>query len=324
MWLIPAHAGKTFSRLRWALWRRAHPRSRGENVRLELTRPALRGSSPLTRGKPTRSPTTLKKRGLIPAHAGKTPTDSSLIGLYGAHPRSRGENEAFAALLGSPLGSSPLTRGKQTSRGDEVYTLRLIPAHAGKTGAATPILTGGGAHPRSRGENHPRARSGLAQRGSSPLTRGKLRSAATARIKAGLIPAHAGKTHVRGPQADGAEAHPRSRGENRSLLRERPGGCGSSPLTRGKLISVVRVSPTPRLIPAHAGKTAFAAPGCNGDGAHPRSRGENTGEYSAYTFHDGSSPLTRGKRRSSPSRSRRLWLIPAHAGKTYWLSTLTY
>ena len=171
--LIPAHAGKTSA----ATWRKrsawAHPRSRGENVRLELTRPALRGSSPLTRGKPTRSPTTLKKRGLIPAHAGKTPTDSSLIGLYGAHPRSRGENEAFAALLGSPLGSSPLTRGKQTSRGDEVYTLRLIPAHAGKTGAATPILTGGGAHPRSRGENHPRARSGLAQRGSSPLTRGK-------------------------------------------------------------------------------------------------------------------------------------------------------
>ena len=310
--------------MRWALWRRAHPRSRGENVRLELTRPALRGSSPLTRGKPTRSPTTLKKRGLIPAHAGKTPTDSSLIGLYGAHPRSRGENEAFAALLGSPLGSSPLTRGKQTSRGDEVYTLRLIPAHAGKTGAATPILTGGGAHPRSRGENHPRARSGLAQRGSSPLTRGKPLATSRAARWLRLIPAHAGKTTHPVCSHAGAEAHPRSRRENPYSPCSLTVRSGSSPLTRGKLISVVRVSPTPRLIPAHAGKTAFAAPGCNGDGAHPRSRGENTGEYSAYTFHDGSSPLTRGKRRSSPSRSRRLWLIPAHAGKTYWLSTLTY
>ena len=49
--LIPAHAGKTSSLYRKmdALW--AHPRSRGENMRVIEDVPAVTGSSPLTRGK---------------------------------------------------------------------------------------------------------------------------------------------------------------------------------------------------------------------------------------------------------------------------------
>ena len=49
----------------------------------------------------------------------------------------------------------------------------LIPAHAGKTRAASRVCIVIGAHPRSRGENR-RRRSRLATLpGSSPLTRGK-------------------------------------------------------------------------------------------------------------------------------------------------------
>ena len=57
--------------------------------------------------------------------------------------------------------------------------------------------------------------------GSSPLTRGKLRSAATARMSAGLIPAHAGKTAAAWQACAACAAHPRSRGENGLLNAER-------------------------------------------------------------------------------------------------------
>ena len=57
------------------------------------------------------------------------------------------------------------------------------------------------AHPRSRGENVENGTTGTRQDGSSPLTRGKLKSAFGSVQSARLIPAHAGKTasHFRGP-----------------------------------------------------------------------------------------------------------------------------
>ena len=53
--LIPAHAGKTSRRRAPCRTRGAHPRSRGENAMRALTGALMKGSSPLTRGKPPRS-----------------------------------------------------------------------------------------------------------------------------------------------------------------------------------------------------------------------------------------------------------------------------
>ena len=50
-------------------------------------------------------------------------------------------------------GSSPLTRGKPGRAGDRVRDLRLIPAHAGKTGSVRTEVHPRAAHPRSCGEN---------------------------------------------------------------------------------------------------------------------------------------------------------------------------
>ena len=50
--------------------------------------------------------------------------------------------------------------------------------------------------------------------------------------------------------------------------------------------------------------------------AHPRSRGENTARGRRLLSWGGSSPLTRGKRRSGRAGRGRGRLIPAHAGKT--------
>ena len=111
-------------------------------------------------------------------------------------------------------------------------------------------------------------------------------------------------------------AHPRSRGENYTLMSRVRVSTGSSPLTRGK-----HDEPHPRhrhlrLIPAHAGKTLSDQYVVPGQWAHPRSRGENALDSRRWSWEKGSSPLTRGKRSSgctSPGEHR---LIPAHAGKT--------
>ena len=70
--LIPAHAGKTFSRQKSRAHPKAHPRSRGENGAAKNAPPFCGGSSPLTRGKPWCALSWLARLGLIPAHAGKT------------------------------------------------------------------------------------------------------------------------------------------------------------------------------------------------------------------------------------------------------------
>ena len=51
------------------------------------------------------------------------------------------------------MGSSPLTRGKPLTPIIDLIVMRLIPAHAGKTGDAATRQTSQRAHPRSRGEN---------------------------------------------------------------------------------------------------------------------------------------------------------------------------
>ena len=71
----------------------------------------------------------------------------------------------------------------------------------------------------------------------------------------GLIPAHAGKTDTGGVSTYGHGAHPRSRGENASLLDDAADKLGSSPLTRGKRRDRRTHPSREGLIPAHAGKT---------------------------------------------------------------------
>ena len=153
--LIPAHAGKTKA-LEISLRRcGAHPRSRGENDVRVVRRARIWGSSPLTRGKLAAETGRTYEEGLIPAHAGKTLRPSRASSPTRAHPRSRGENRTRGIEVPGFQGSSPLTRGKPGEGAHVPQLSGLIPAHAGKT---------------AQGQRLRRAR-----RGSSPLTRGKLR-----------------------------------------------------------------------------------------------------------------------------------------------------
>ena len=155
----------------------AHPRSRGENGRLAIMALTGAGSSPLTRGKPREVAYLATALRLIPAHAGKTSPTQHRTGPPEAHPRSRGENLTGHRHDHRRVGSSPLTRGKQTAISSPSIISRLIPAHAGKTAATRPVRPFQSAHPRSRGENTDAALPKPLRNGSSPLTRGKPSSA---------------------------------------------------------------------------------------------------------------------------------------------------
>ena len=173
---------------------RAHPRSRGENVRVTNHCGGAPGSSPLTRGKPRANREGRIGEGLIPAHAGKTLASGRGRKATEAHPRSRGENSHARPRPDWTRGSSPLTRGKHAASVNRRMEHGLIPAHAGKTSLAASPSSRRPAHPRSRGENTSRTAKSTAHGGSSPLTRGKLSRQAPSWLDTGLIPAHAGKT----------------------------------------------------------------------------------------------------------------------------------
>ncbi|EFF79633.1 hypothetical protein HMPREF0970_01426 [Schaalia odontolytica F0309] len=236
------------------------------------------------------------ERRLIPAHAGKT--------------------SAASLSQSQPPGSSPLTRGKHLIKKKGTTIWRLIPAHAGKTHSVTKGPRSSAAHPRSRGENALRHEGTEIVGGSSPLTRGKPVHVPGVRGPRRLIPAHAGKTIHSTNRADSCGTHPRSRGENGEVGLEPGGSGGSSPLTRGKLLSRSVDERRERLIPAHAGKTVNTITSARAIEAHPRSRGENDNPALLVGKCGGSSPLTRGKPPRADPRRLPARLIPAHAGKT--------
>ena len=314
--LISAHTGKTPRLSDRSCHVTAHPRSREENIDAWQLPERHVGSSPLTRGKPSRRKTPTLNTGLIPAHAGKTVASWRIRQAARAHPRSRGENYRPGHCEHRCDGSSPLTRGKRF--GVEVAAVGggLIPAHAGKTPPARAAYLPGRAHPRSRGENASASCAYPSTPGSSPLTRGKRPHERNAEMHIRLIPAHAGKTSCGRSTARAGTAHPRSRGENSRCKRRRCWSAGSSPLTRGKPSWKGPEDLDKRLIPAHAGKTGYQPHVSTPPSAHPRSRGENARYVSPQASSDGSSPLTRGKRNLCVFGHFSCRLIPAHAGKT--------
>ena len=114
--LIPAHTGKTPTRIiTWsAIW--AHPRAYRENIGLPQRWQGQPGSSPHVRGKRARLRRHPGHPGLIPAHTGKTVRWQRTRPTRRAHPRTYGENTyPDCVTFGSPGSSphtSPHTRGK--------------------------------------------------------------------------------------------------------------------------------------------------------------------------------------------------------------------
>ena len=73
----------------------------------------------------------------------------------------------------------------------------------------------------------------MATAGSSPHTRGALRTGAGRSRGRRIIPAYAGSTYLRRHKGEKHADHPRIRGEHVQMNRAIADGSGSSPHTRG-------------------------------------------------------------------------------------------
>ena len=91
---------------------------------------------------------------------------------------------------------------------------------------------------------------------------------------------------------------------------------GSSPLTRRAPNAPITTAWTTRIIPAHAGSTDKTLGRVVAFRDHPRSRGEHYADALAEALDIGSSPLTRGARKSCALQKESSRIIPAHAGST--------
>ena len=132
--------------------------------------------------------------------------------------------------------------------------------------------------------------------GSSPRGRGKPEHPLLWGLRAGLIPAWAGKTRARACVVLSRRAHPRVGGENTNVRKGLNALAGSSPRGRGKRDDRSVLAAAHGLIPAWAGKTPRPA----------RDREQVSG----------SSPRGRGKRALDLPVEIGNRLIPAWAGKT--------
>ena len=131
--LIPARAGTTNIGVPYQLFRRAHPRSRGDHCAVRPVPNVDAGSSPLARGPRHGLRREKRTSGLIPARAGTTSRMLLRGGITRAHPRSRGDHMRSLTPLSSSSGSSPLARGPPGDRRGYSRPRGLIPARAGTT-----------------------------------------------------------------------------------------------------------------------------------------------------------------------------------------------
>ena len=213
------------------------------------------GSSPLSRGIPTKICRLNRNVGIIPALAGNTPAVG--VGVAGDqdHPRSRGEYMPGWGMQLGARGSSPLSRGIRRPFRRVRGSFGIIPALAGNTCFPTRRDSARADHPRSRGEYSLKLPIDKEPFGSSPLSRGILEWWPQRHGRGGIIPALAGNTTAEPNGSGVSQDHPRSRGEYDGGTEWEWCQSGSSPLSRGihELCSAHAV--TVRIIPALAGNT---------------------------------------------------------------------
>ena len=171
--IIPASAGQT-GELCWLLLVAPdHPRECGANTAGQPNPYGLIGSSPRVRGKRPRSGDVSAVGRIIPASAGQTPLDASLLAVSSDHPRECGANRLEGHDVDPRRGSSPRVRGKPFGSSFVHPSSGIIPASAGQTKPHLPDGMRPEDHPRECGANIAQAGAQRIMGGSSPRVRGK-------------------------------------------------------------------------------------------------------------------------------------------------------
>ena len=138
-----------------------------------------------------------------------------------------------------------------------------------------------------------------------------------------IIPAYAGSTRSAGPAGAAIGDHPRVCGEHLSAAMAEVNEAGSSPRMRGAPDTKPISQHIIRIIPAYAGSTLHGLSDRWAQEDHPRVCGEHQLLDVSCHPHNGSSPRMRGAPRARPLPAWRQWIIPAYAGSTSDLRTLT-
>ena len=299
--IIPAYAGSTMAVVNERLRGKDHPRVCGEHPRVCGEHPRdigvrhiVLGSSPRMRGALGHIDEVRPRKGIIPAYAGSTDSNSWRRSRGQDHPRVCGEHQAALRVARRFEGSSPRMRGAHDMINHGAQVKGIIPAYAGSTFEECCMSHARRDHPRVCGE-HERCHAGSVRRlGSSPRMRGALHELVVDIVFVGIIPAYAGSTTV---DSDGVlvfQDHPRVCGEHvlyaGSIIR----ATGSSPRMRGALSSISSISIPWRIIPAYAGSTRRIAPNMEWPEDHPRVCGEHIVSETSYFLSKGSSPRMRG------------------------------
>ena len=153
-------------------------------------------------------------------------------------------------------GSSPHARGLHSLLRKAISIVRIIPARAGFTVLAVPLMVSTWDHPRTRGVYRVCNRSFAVRSGSSPHARGLPSIEGERGVKLRIIPARAGFTNVMVMALRHVGDHPRTRGVYDVRGPESGWIKGSSPHARG-LHQPDRGRREPvRIIPARAGFTS--------------------------------------------------------------------
>ena len=232
--------------------------------------------------------------GIIPAHAGLTPSTWRGTCSAGDHPRACGAHNAPFSCAVSIAGSSPRMRGSRVLYHSPIHRRGIIPAHAGLTKS---VATASGRirdHPRACGAHSINASATRAGAGSSPRMRGSHLCKPADLLSTGIIPAHAGLTLVLIPPAAHILDHPRACGAHQQAQERIAGNKGSSPRMRGSLTFVNTFLLIKGIIPAHAGLTCEFNPLTILDRDHPRACGAHHPQKSILSASVGSSPRMRG------------------------------
>ena len=160
--------------------------------------------------------------------------------------------------------------------------------------------------------------------GSSPRMRGTHNLAVDGVQNIGIIPAHAGNTDRIADYLGQYGDHPRACGEHIATSAVVTTVLGSSPRMRGTPEFFARLSNVLGIIPAHAGNTGGYNIQCLHLRDHPRACGEHTHRVTMNIGGRGSSPRMRGTQWQSwlpPVLPR---IIPAHAGNTCHMVSLSF
>ena len=155
----------------------------------------------------------------------------------------------------------------------------------------------------------------------SPLTRGTLLQRMVLPGAIRFIPAYAGNSPLRHFAIISPAVHPRLRGELRIETSISQISNGSSPLTRGTLLTDELRNGSDRFIPAYAGNSPFGSLIPRDLTVHPRLRGELVYLNVMAGVPNGSSPLTRGTHDLSDAIAIFGRFIPAYAGNSLKMVT---